>query len=115
MNGKELLTDAEIKRMTADLPEWKKNGGELTRTVEFPQYLVAIDFVHLVAEIAEQMNHHPDIEISHVRVTLHCTTHSAKGITSRDVELAHKVEEVFRERLSPDDDLREEMEEEGGL
>ncbi|MBN1827451.1 MAG: 4a-hydroxytetrahydrobiopterin dehydratase [Candidatus Eisenbacteria bacterium] len=112
MSAKELLSDAEIKRMIAELPAWKKNGKELTRTVEFPQYLVAIDFVHLVAEIAEQMNHHPDIEISHSRVTLHCTTHSAKGITARDVELAQKVEEIYREQLNLDDEnLHEEMEE----
>ena len=112
MSSKELLTDAEVKRMIVDLPHWRKDGKELTRTVEFPQYLVAIDFVHLVAEIAEQMNHHPDIEISRDRVTLHLTTQSAKGITARDMELAHKVDEIYQEQLNPEDDLDEEPEEE---
>ena len=94
----------------ADLPEWTKNGKALRRTVDFKEYLEAIDFVHIIAEIAEQFNHHPDIEIRHTKVTLYCTTHRAKGITERDIELAHKIEQLIQEAFVMEEECEEEFE-----
>jgi 4a-hydroxytetrahydrobiopterin dehydratase len=64
--------------------------GALERTFELPSFPEAIAFVNLVAELAEQENHHPDVTISYKRVTLRWTTHSAGGITDRDRELARQ-------------------------
>jgi 4a-hydroxytetrahydrobiopterin dehydratase len=100
LEANETLSEAEVKRRLEDLPEWKRNGKALQRVVDFQEYLEAIDFVHIIAEIAEQANHHPDIEIRHTRVSLFCTTHSCKGITERDFELARKIEELIQETLT---------------
>lgn len=100
MKVKETLSESEIKKRLTDLPEWKKNGKALQRVVDFQQYLEAIDFVHIIAEIAEQLNHHPDIEIRYTKVSVNCVTHWCKGITDLDFELAHKIERLIAETLT---------------
>ena len=100
MEANETLTEVEIKKRLAELPEWKKNGKALQRVVDFQEYLEAIDFVHIIAEIAEQINHHPDIEIRHTRIAVNCVTHRCKGITALDFELAHKIERLIEETLT---------------
>ncbi len=47
-----------------------------------------------VAEIAEEMNHHPDMDIRWRTVTFSLSTHSAVGVTQLDVELAHRIDAV---------------------
>ena len=69
---------------------WSETGAALERTFELPSFAEAIAFVNRVAELAEQANHHPDIQIAYRKVTLRWTTHSAGGITDRDYELAER-------------------------
>ena len=100
LETKEILSENEIKRRLGELPQWKKNGKSIQRVVDFQEYLEAIDFVHIIAEIAELSNHHPDIEIRHTRVSVNCTTHRCKGVTGRDFALAHKIERLIEETLT---------------
>jgi len=51
--------------------------------------------VNRVAEIAENNNHHPDIDIRWRTLTFRCTTHSAGGITANDVSLAEQIDAVI--------------------
>jgi len=67
---------------------WAEIEGALERTFELETFVDAIAFVNRVAELAEAENHHPDIRIDYRNVTLRWWTHSAGGITDRDVELA---------------------------
>ena len=64
--------------------------GALERTFELPSFPEAISFVDRVAELAEAEDHHPDIDVRYKKVTLRWSTHSAGGITDRDVELAER-------------------------
>lgn len=75
-------------------PGWEEIDGALQRTFELPSFAEAIAFVNRVAELADQENHHPDIEVSYKKVTLRWSTHSAGGITERDVELARRSGEL---------------------
>jgi 4a-hydroxytetrahydrobiopterin dehydratase len=63
------------------------------RTAKLPSFPAAITVVDRVAEIAEQRNHHPDIDIRWRTLTFRCSTHSAGGITEADVELAGSISE----------------------
>ena len=58
--------------------------------------LAGRDLADLVtaAEIAEEMNHHPDMDIRWRTVTFSLATHSAGGVTQLDVELAHRIDGV---------------------
>jgi 4a-hydroxytetrahydrobiopterin dehydratase len=69
-------------------PGWIDSQGGLERTFELPSFMDSIAFVGRVAELAEEANHHPDITISYRKVTLRWTTHSAGGVTEKDIELA---------------------------
>lgn len=87
-----LLTDAEVARQLADLPGWSSDGDALVATLEAPDFPAAIRLVDAVAEVAEQLDHHPDIDIRWRKVTYSLSTHSAGGITASDVELARTID-----------------------
>ena len=54
-----------------------------------------IDFVHKVAEMAEENNHHPDIIINYKRISVRYWTHTASGVTLADVQMAAKIDPLF--------------------
>jgi 4a-hydroxytetrahydrobiopterin dehydratase len=73
---------------------WSEVDNALERTFEFRDFVEALAFVNRVGELAESENHHPDIAIHYKQVTLRWWTHTAGGITARDVELASKSSEL---------------------
>jgi 4a-hydroxytetrahydrobiopterin dehydratase len=73
---------------------WSEVDRALERTFEFEDFVHALAFVNRVGELAESENHHPDIAIHYNRVTLRWWTHTAGGITDRDVELARRSGEL---------------------
>lgn len=87
------LSDIEIQRALSAIPGWTRRGNTLTRTFEFPAFPAAIAFVDLIAEAAERMDHHPDIDIRYTKVTCTLSTHSAGGITPRDFKLAEAIDD----------------------
>lgn len=91
-----LLDDEEITRQLADLPGWRWRDGALHAWVEAPSFADAVGLVTAVADEAEQMNHHPDIDVRYRRVRFEVSTHSAGGVTQLDVELAHRIDEHAR-------------------
>jgi len=74
------------------IPEWETDEKKLERTFEFDDFSSAIDFVNAVAEIAEEEDHHPDIDIRWNKVHLALATHSAGGLTDLDFQLAAKID-----------------------
>lgn len=93
----ELLTDTQVSEALQHLPEWRQDGVRLTRTVEFGGFPQAIQAVTRIAEIAENENHHPDIDIRWRTVTFYCTTHSKGGITANDTSLAQEIDNVVEQ------------------
>lgn len=90
----ELLSDTDIDTALTKLPDWRRDGDALTRTVESATFPAAVTLVDRVAEVAEAMNHHPDIDIRWRKVRYSLTTHSAGGITQSDLELAGRIDEL---------------------
>jgi len=88
-----LLDDEEITRQLSDLPGWTRDGDAFVATIEAPDFPAAIRVVDAVAEVAEQLNHHPDIDIRWRTTKWRLSTHDAGGITQLDVELAHRIGE----------------------
>ncbi|HWM01509.1 MAG TPA: 4a-hydroxytetrahydrobiopterin dehydratase [Actinophytocola sp.] len=91
----ELLSDEEKGKALGRLSDWRNDEGALARTVELANFPQAIQVVNRVAEIAENTNHHPDIDIRWRTLTFRCTTHSAGGITASDVILAEEINGVI--------------------
>jgi 4a-hydroxytetrahydrobiopterin dehydratase len=91
----ELLDDAAIDQGIAGLTDWRRDGDALVRTVELDDFPQAIEVVDRVAEIAERDNHHPDIDIRWRTLTFRCSTHSAGGITAKDLTLAGDIDSTI--------------------
>lgn len=90
------LTDEEIERQLAGLAPWSRDGDAIVATIEAPDFPAAIRIVDEVAEVAEEMNHHPDIDIRWRTTTYLLTTHDAGGLTQLDIEQAHRITEIAR-------------------
>jgi 4a-hydroxytetrahydrobiopterin dehydratase len=88
------LNQEQIEAALGELEDWGFQGEALTRTFRFADFVHAIGFVEHLAEVAEERQHHPDIDIRYNKVTLHLSTHSAGGVTMRDVELAEAIERL---------------------
>jgi 4a-hydroxytetrahydrobiopterin dehydratase len=86
------LNPAELSAALAELPEWSGDGNGISRTVQAADFLAGIDLVTEVARIAEDMNHHPDIDIRWRKVTFGLVTHSAGGVTPLDIDLAKRID-----------------------
>jgi 4a-hydroxytetrahydrobiopterin dehydratase len=93
----ELLNSQDIKNWLKKLPEWELDKKAIERTYEFDDFSQAIEFVNGVAEIAEEEDHHPDIDIRFNKVRLALSTHSEGGLTDLDFELAEKVDTLVDE------------------
>lgn len=92
------LSDEEVTRQLQELPRWSRQGGAIVATIEAPDFPAAIRLVAAVAEEAERMNHHPDIDIRWRTTRWLLTTHDAGGLTQLDVELAHIIDEAARQQ-----------------
>lgn len=88
----EILTAKEIKEHLKKVPEWEHENKSIERVFEFDGFPDAIDFVNAVAEIAEEEEHHPDIDIRYNRVRIRLFTHSEGGLTDSDFDVAEKID-----------------------
>ena len=86
------LDGIELERELADRPAWKREGLMITRTAAFPSFTAAIRAVDAIALIAEELNHHPDIDIRWRTVRLALTTHDVGGLSTLDIEAARRID-----------------------
>jgi len=73
---------------------WRREGDELVKEVTRSDFVEAVRFVDALVPVAEEANHHPDVAISWNKVTLRLSTHSAGGLTQRDLDLAARIDQV---------------------
>ncbi len=88
------LSDIEIQRGLGTLPGWSRKSDTLVKSYHFAAFPDGIAFIARVAEIAESMNHHPDIDIRYTKVHFALSTHDEGGITIKDLALAKAIEEL---------------------
>jgi 4a-hydroxytetrahydrobiopterin dehydratase len=90
MAARKPLTDEEIADRLAALPDWVRDGGEITGTWD-----EGIELVVRVAAKANELNHHPDIDIRWQRIRCAITTHDAdRKLTALDFELAGQIDAI---------------------
>lgn len=77
-----------------DLPEWRREGEEIRRTITAPDFPTAIRIVDEIAVRAEEMNHHPDIDIRWRKLHLSLTTHDKGRLTENDFTLAGLIDGI---------------------
>jgi len=88
-------SESEIgERLAKDLPRWRYENGWIRRKFKTHSWKGTLMVVNAVGHLAEAAWHHPDIAASYAWVEVKLMTHTAKGITDKDFELARKIEEV---------------------
>jgi 4a-hydroxytetrahydrobiopterin dehydratase len=90
----EQLSTDDVVRALAGLDGWAGDASQLRRSVKAPSFAAGIRLVDAVAEVADEMDHHPDIDIRWTTITFTCSTHSAGGVTALDVALARRINEL---------------------
>ena len=89
------MSEADVKAWLAShLPHWKLEDGWVRRTYKTSSWKGTLMVINTVGHMAEAAWHHPDITASYAWVEVRLMTHTAKGITMKDLELAKKIEEV---------------------
>lgn len=86
------LNDESIDGWLKGRKGWKRSGKALTKKFEFQSFRNAIVFVNRVASLADDFDHHPDIDIRFTSVGLSLTTHDAGGLTEKDLKLAERID-----------------------
>ncbi len=89
------LPPAAIAAELATIPGWtgKDRRTAIQRTYTLPSFRAALAFVQFAGEVAESLDHHPNIDIRYHKVTLTLSTHSVGGkLTEKDFAFARALE-----------------------
>jgi 4a-hydroxytetrahydrobiopterin dehydratase len=89
------MTDAEIEYHLQNVKGWSLVNGKLHRAFECKDFASAFGKMTQVALVAESMNHHPEWFNVWNKVVIDLNTHSVKGISNLDFQLAAKINEIF--------------------
>lgn len=91
---KALVPNEVSEWLKKNLPTWHLEDGWIRRTYKTNSWKGTLMVVNTVGHLAEVAWHHPDITASYAWVEVRLMTHSAKGITDKDLALARKIEDV---------------------
>ena len=95
MTTERTYNEAETNaRIAKELPGWELRDGWLRRSYTTPGFPHTMLLANTIAYISEAAWHHPDLSLGYAKVTVKLQTHSARGITDKDFELAKRIEEV---------------------
>jgi 4a-hydroxytetrahydrobiopterin dehydratase len=92
------LSPDQIAEPLKALEGWEYQDNSIRKLYRFKEFMDGIRFIARVAELAEAADHHPDIFVNYTRVTFTCSTHSEGGVTTKDLRLAHQIEQEFARR-----------------
>ena len=88
------LSEQEIQSRLVSIPDWQIEFGELVRTYLFKNFRAALTFVNKIGDLAENVAHHPDIDIRYNKVRLALITHDDGGISQKDFDLAMSADKI---------------------
>ena len=91
------LTENEIDFNLTTLKGWSLNDNRIVKDFSFKSFKDAFDTMCDIADVAEEMNHHPDWYNSYNKLNIKLTSHDIGGITMVDFELASRIEDIITE------------------
>ena len=89
------LSPDEIAAALQELPLWSGDVDGLHRSARLPSFRDAVAAIVAIADVAEEMDHHPDIDLRWRTLHLALVSHSAGGVTDLDLELARRIDTVL--------------------
>jgi len=89
------LSPDELSAALHGLPQWTGDGEGIHRSVELPSFRDAVAAISTIADVAEELDHHPDIDLRWRTLHLTLVSHSAGGVTDLDLELARRIDALL--------------------
>ena len=102
---REKLDETELDRALGTLNGWKLKKDKIRKKFEFANFAEALVFVNEVGEIAERLDHHPDISFGWGYAKIKTTTHDRDGVTDFDIELAKQIDALAPQRAESKADI----------
>jgi 4a-hydroxytetrahydrobiopterin dehydratase len=91
----DLLDEDAITEALSRLPAWERADDKtIARFAKLPSFPAAIEVIRQVADLAEENQHHPDMDIRYNSLKFKLSTHSEGGLTAKDTDLAAKIDAV---------------------
>ncbi|CAG5081396.1 4a-hydroxytetrahydrobiopterin dehydratase [Parvicella tangerina] len=76
---------------------WKVKNDYLVKTFELSSFTECVDLLNEVTDIAEELQHHPDVSIKDYKyITFKLRTHDADAVTDQDWQLAKAIDDLQR-------------------
>ena len=93
------LTATQAKQLLQQLPKWQltSDGRWIFKDFEFKNFYRTMAFVNAVAWVANQEDHHPDMEVGYKHCMVRFTTHAISGLSENDLICAAKIGQLFDE------------------
>ncbi len=89
-----LLGRHEVETELTSLSGWTYNGSQISKTYSFDTYKAGLVFAVAAGQLADRMDHHPDLTIGYQKVTVALNTHDLNGISTWDIALARQIESL---------------------
>ena len=89
------LGEPELAKALERLEGWERDGQAIRKLYTFKTFADGIHFVDRVAVEADAMDHHPDIDIRYTTVVMTLATHTAGGLTPKDIQLAEAIDRLL--------------------
>ena len=89
------LSPDDVTAALHELAWWAGDTAGIVRTLELPSFRAAVDAVVAIADLAEELDHHPDLDIRYRTLRVALVTHSAGGVTELDLRLARRLDELL--------------------
>jgi pterin-4a-carbinolamine dehydratase len=98
--------DRAIAAHLTGLPGWHHADGALEREYRTRTWPEALLLVNAIGYLAETLDHHPDLRIQWTRVTVRLVTHSAGGVTEKDLDMARRLDALVQVTTEADESRR---------
>ena len=89
------LSPDELSAALHGLPLWAGDTDGIRRSVELPSFRDAVAAIVAIADVAEEMDHHPDVDLRWRTLHLTLVSHSAGGVSELDLELARRIDTLL--------------------
>ena len=91
-SSRQPLGEAALAAALEELVRWRLDGAALLRVVPLAAYREGPRLVAAIAQLAEELDHHPELTLSYGALSVRTCTHTPPGISELDLELARGVD-----------------------
>lgn len=91
--------------------DWRPILGHLDARFATGSFVKGLELANRIGELAEEANHHPDLDLQYPHLGVRLTSHDVGNMTQRDVDLARRISEAAAElEISADPSVLQEVE-----